>query len=345
MSRVGQPTGSTGHGRDPRRVDATHAPRRPRVRRSRGRPPPGSEPGPVDVELHPDLVGGDPGLLDPRRAAGRPGRPAARSGAAPPPPRSPPGAARSRSRRARLAGEHGRVAEELRRPGVGRPAPHLVERAALHDPPVAHHGHPVGDGERLLLVVGDQHRGGSGRRAGCRAGRSASRSRRPRSRALSGSSSRSSRGSTARARASATRWRSPPERVAGDRSAYPSQADEVEQLRDPLPLRGPAAGGAAAAGRRRCRATSRCSKSWPSWNISANPRLWVGMPARSWPSYAMEPEAGTSSPATARSSVDLPQPGGAEHRHHRPGRDLEVDVVDRDRVAEPTVRSRRVRSA
>ena len=57
-------------------------------------------------------------------------------------------------------------------------------------------------------------------------------------------------------------------------------------------------------------ATSRCSKSWPSWNISAKPRRWVGVPARSCPSYDTVPEAGTSRPATARSNVDFPHPDG-----------------------------------
>ncbi len=61
--------------------------------------------------------------------------------------------------------------------------------------------------------------------AACRMSRRsvASRSRRPASSAESGSSSSSSRGSAASARASATRWRSPPERVAGSRSPYPAR--------------------------------------------------------------------------------------------------------------------------
>ena len=49
----------------------------------------------------------------------------------------------------------------------------------------------------------------------------------------SGSSSSSSRGSTASARARATRCRSPPDSVAGRRSAYPLEPDQGEQLGDP----------------------------------------------------------------------------------------------------------------
>ena len=65
----------------------------------------------------------------------------------------------------------------------------------------------------------------------------ASRWRSPVSRADSGSSSSSSRGRTARQRASATRCRSPPERVAGSRSAYPSRPTSASSssTRAPMP--------------------------------------------------------------------------------------------------------------
>ena len=58
------------------------------------------------------------------------------------------------------------------------------------------------------------------------------------------------------------------------------------------------------------RATVRWLNSWPSWNISAKPRLWVGTRARSEPSQATVPATSGSSPATARSRVDFPQPDG-----------------------------------
>src|SRR3712207_6689201 len=57
-------------------------------------------------------------------------------------------------------------------------------------------------------------------------------------------------------------------------------------------------------------ATERCGNSWPSWNISANPRRCVGSPVTSAPSNPTRPLRGRSSPATARSRVDLPQPEG-----------------------------------
>ena len=73
------------------------------------------------------------------------------------------------------------------------------------------------------------------------------------------------------------------------------------------------------------RATVRCPNSWPSWNISAKPRLWVGTPARSAPSQETEPVTGGSSPATARSSVDLPQPDGPSTASTWPsGRSIEA---------------------
>jgi hypothetical protein len=56
-------------------------------------------------------------------------------------------------------------------------------------------------------------------------------------------------------------------------------------------------------------ATLRCGNSCPSWNISANPRLCVGTPCTDRPSQPISPVAG-SSPATARSNVDIPDPPG-----------------------------------
>ena len=64
---------------------------------------------------------------------------------------------------AAVVAEDSRVAEEQRRLGVGRLAPDLGDRTLLDDPAGPHHRHPVGDGERLLVVVGDHQRGGAGR--------------------------------------------------------------------------------------------------------------------------------------------------------------------------------------
>ena len=43
--------------------------------------------------------------------------------------------------------------------GVAGPVVQLGRRRALLEPPVAHHGDPVGDRQRLLLVVGDEQGG------------------------------------------------------------------------------------------------------------------------------------------------------------------------------------------
>src|SRR5690606_41468188 len=49
------------------------------------------------------------------------------------------------------------VAEEARRPRVGRGREQVVGRADLDDAPGAHHGHGVGDRERLDLVRSEEH--------------------------------------------------------------------------------------------------------------------------------------------------------------------------------------------
>ena len=124
----------------------------------------GQRPGTVDVELHPDLVGGDPRLLDRGGERTRRDPPGARSVAAPPPARSRSGAASLAQPPCPLAGEHG-----ARSRGTGRSTPSAGCRQTSSSVPlctirpVAHHGHPVGHGERLLLVVRHQHRGRAGR--------------------------------------------------------------------------------------------------------------------------------------------------------------------------------------
>ena len=46
--------------------------------------------------------------------------------------------------------------------GVGGPVVQVLRGGALRDPAVAQHRHPVRGGQRLVLVVGDQHPGGAG---------------------------------------------------------------------------------------------------------------------------------------------------------------------------------------
>lgn len=135
------------------------------------------------------------------------------------------------------------------------------------------------------------------------------RSRSERSSWPSGSSSISRRGRGARARASATRCCSPPESAATARCPAPGNPTSSSNSRtrtacspllDPC-IRSPKA---------TLPPTSRCGKSWWSWNIRPTPRLCAGTPAWSRPSRSTRPASSAWSPATARSSVDLPLPLG-----------------------------------
>ena len=100
--------------------------------------------------------------------------------------------------------------EQQPRVGVLRVEQHRVGRALLDDPPAVHHEHLVGDVARARDVVRDVQEGDSDSRLSCRI-----RLRMPMRIDTSsieiGSSPRITLGSTASARAIATRWRCPPE--------------------------------------------------------------------------------------------------------------------------------------
>jgi hypothetical protein len=61
--------------------------------------------------------------------------------------------------------DHG-LAEKPGRPQVHRAAVDVDRRTRLHDPALAHDGHPTGRAQRLGLVVGHEHAGGPGRAEG-----------------------------------------------------------------------------------------------------------------------------------------------------------------------------------
>ena len=118
--------------------------------------------------------------------------------------------------------------------------------------------------------------------AGCRACAAARRSRpadagaRARSTAANGSSSSSTAGSRASARASATRWRSPPESSCGRRSACPERCTSREQR----------SARARRSARGRCPSAVitlpsavRCGKSAYSWNTNPTARRCGGAKA------------------------------------------------------------------
>ena len=237
---------------------------------------------PGDVDGQPDRLRGR--ARRGTRAAQRPSRrrPAARSGAAPP--RPAPAAAAGAQHPARRPRRRGRwrspgTGPPPRRPGAARPrrrVPAWTSRPA-----------------RISAIRSATAKASSWSwvtssavvPAATRMSRRswASRSRSPRSSADSGSSSSSSRGSTASARARATRCRSPPDRAGGARSPNPAGPTSSSSSLDP-PRDLARGGGAAAARSRRCRRRDWWGNSWPSWNISANPRRCVGTPARSAPS-------------------------------------------------------------
>ena len=189
--------------------------------------------------------------------------------------------------------------------------------------PGPHHRQPVRDGERLLVVVGDHQRGGAGGQQDLAqvdgeplAQRRVQRGQRLVEQQQPGlHRQRTGQGDPLPLAAG---------QGAREAVVVPLEADERQQLARPGP---PTGGGAAAAGRPRCRRRVRWVKSCPSWNISAKPRLWVagGRPAR---------RRGDATPRQRLEPGDRAQQGGlaaagrAQHREHRPVGHVEADVAD-----------------
>ena len=217
-------------------------------------------------------------------------------------------------------------------------------RAGLGDPAVPHHHDPVGERERLALVVGDgEHRGAQPAEQLAAVRRRAARAA-PRSSWPSGSSSISSRG-RGRERA-------------GQRDALLLTAG---QRGDGPPLRRRAARPGRAARRpgARCSArgaprirspkatlppTSRCGKSWWSWNISPTPRRCAGTPAWSAPVQQHPPGVQRLEPGDRPQQRGLAAAAGPEHAHDLVLGDVQVDRVERG-AARRTGRSRVRRSS
>ena len=152
--------------------------------------------------------------------------------------------------------------------------------------------------------------------------------------APNGSSSSSTFGSTASARASAMRWRWPPESCARVALVVAGEADDAEQLVHPR-----------VDPRLRLLADLQ-----PEGDVVAHRHvLERGVVLEHEPDPALLrrhlggvgrrgsrrlPLSGTSSPAMMRSSVDLPEPDGPSSDGERPVGDLQRDVVERDEVPE-----------
>ena len=165
-----------------------------------------------------------------------------------------------------------------------------------------------------------------------------------RSRAASGSSSRSADGLFTSARASATRCCWPPESCDGRRLAKSlmrtissiSPTDSVTHV-----LRAPSG---CAARTRRCRTRSCAGTARTAGRPCSRCAGTAACGTRPRPRGGCGPRVGDSNPAIIRSVVVLPQPDGPEHREELAAADREVGVVHRDEVAEPLRRRGRARS-
>ena len=125
------------------------------------------------------------------------------------------------------------------------------------------------------------------------------------------------RGSVIMARASATRWRWPPDRLAGLRSASAAISKAVSTCCTRWAI---SALGFFSISRPKptCLATVMCGNSAKSWNIMAMSRCQGGSRVTSLPPIRMSPSSGSSSPATQRKVVVLPQPEGPSRQTNWP---------------------------
>ena len=151
--------------------------------------------------------------------------------------------------------------------------------------------------------------------------------------ALVGSSHSSTSGGTTVARASATRWRCPPESCIGFAPATcGGKPDQAERVRDPLRARSP---GRAPS----CRSRSPTSSPTVIHGVSEAPgvlehHLRAGRPGR-----ARSPRRRAAGARRwTRSSVDLPQPLSPTSATASPSHQLEIDPAQR--VEAPAVQSR-----
>ena len=213
----------------------------------------------------------------------------------------------------RLASPH-----EARHPRCGRATVELGGRADLLDAPLVDHRHHVAEDERLLLVVGHEHR--RDRRARRAAGG-------PRSAPAPAGRCRGWR--TARRAAGPGRGRERPGQrhplllATGQRrrlaSAKPVEPDHGERCRATRRVRRSARRGR----RRRCSADRHVREQRPVLEHHPDPAL-LGRDPRPVASLTTgptvtTPASGRSSPAIDRSSVVLPDPLGPSRAHTWPG--------------------------
>ena len=125
------------------------------------------------------------------------------------------------------------------------------------------------------------------------------------------------RGSVIMARASATRWRWPPERLPGLRSARLAISNDLSTCCTRSAM---AAFGffSISSPKATFFATVMCGNSAKSWNIMAMSRSHGGSFVTSLPPIRMSPSSGSSSPAMQRKLVVLPQPEGPSRQTNCP---------------------------
>ncbi len=140
-----------------------------------------------------------------------------------------------------------------------------------------------------------------------------------RSSADRGSSSSSTEGSTASARAIATRWRWPPESSPGRLFSWP-RARRARAAASARSRRWRLAIPRASSPKATFSHTLISGKSARFWKISAVGRLFGPMPAMSSPPMSTRPVVGSRKPEIIRRIVVLPQPDGPRIEKNSPAR-------------------------
>ncbi len=176
----------------------------------------------------------------------------------------------------------------------------------------------------MLWVTSDDRRARSAPRAA--AARALNRSRVSASRALNGSSRSRTAGSSASARAIATRWRVPPDRVDGRRAANSRRPTSPSRSSARAAWR--SADQPASSSGKRTFASARAPGEQPRLlEDEADPRVRARSPAIAVDRHASRRPA-RSGPAMTRRSVLLPQPLGPISATTSRGSDVEVDPVE-----------------
>ena len=223
------------------------------------------------------------------------------------------------------------VAEEAGDRLVGGMPPQPLRRCGLQHPARDHHGDPVGDGERLVVVVGDVQRGRPGPARGCRqvaaepvAQRAVERRQRLVEQQQPGSGSERAGQRDPLLLTAGQRRDRPPAR---SRRARPGRAAR----RPGRPGRPAAAGHPQPEGDVAADVAVREQLPVLEHQPEAAPVHRHAGQVRAVP--ADRPASGGSSPATARSSVRLAAAGRAEQRDHLPGATSRLTPSTRGDVA------------